>query len=291
VRELAVRTAGVEYFPGQTVIRLLRDRERAEGVEVQSPDHKRRTLRARLIVAADGRESTVARLAGAPARLRPHNRFVYFAYWHGVGTPKSEARVWMLDPDAAAVFPNEDDLTVIAAVPHKARLPEFRADPEAAYNRFVGDLPDGPEIAGAERASRLIGKLDMPNAMRPAARPGIAFIGDAALATDPLFGVGCGWAFQSAEWLVGETRSALLDRGDLDVALERYRRAFRRRLGPHHMQIADYSTGRPMRLNERIAFRAGAKDPVVGAALEEFVTRRRTILRLLDPRLVPRVLG
>jgi hypothetical protein len=90
---------------------------------------------------------------------------------------------------------------------------------------------------------------------------------------------------------VGETRSALLDRGDLDVALKRYRRAFRRRLGPHHMQIADYSTGRPMRLNERIAFRAGAKDPVVGAALEEFVTRRRTILRLLDPRLVPRVLG
>jgi len=46
-----------------------------------------------------------------------------------------------------------------------------------------------------------------------------------------------------------------------------------------------------MRLNERIAFRAAAKDPVVAAALEEFVTRRSTILRLLDPRLVPRVLG
>jgi flavin-dependent dehydrogenase len=291
VRELAAGTAGVEYLPGQTVIRLLGDRDRAEGIEVRSPDHKGRTLRAKLTVAADGRDSTVARLARAPARVRPHNRFVYFAYWHGVRSPKREAQVWMLDPDAAAVFPNEDDLTVVAAVPHKARLPEFRADPEAAYNRMVGELPDGPEIAGAERASKLIGKLEMPNTMRPAARPGIAFVGDAALATDPLFGVGCGWAFQSAEWLVDETHSALLDNGGLDVALERYRRAFRRRLGPHHMQIADYSTGRPMRLNERIAFRAAAKDPVVAVALEEFVTRRRTILRLLDPRLVPRVLA
>jgi menaquinone-9 beta-reductase len=290
VRELAIETAGVEYLAGQTVTRLLGGRDRAEGVEVESRDHERRSIRATLTVAADGRNSALARLARVPARVRPHNRFVYFAYWHGVRTPKDEARVWMLNPDAAAVFPNEDDLTVIAAAPHKARLPEFRADPEAAYNRVVGELPDGPEIAVAERASKLIGKLEMPNTMRPAARPGLAFVGDAALATDPLFGVGCGWAFQSAEWLVDETRSPLLDHGDLDVALERYRRAFRRRLGPHHMQIADYSTGRPMRLNERAAFRAAAVDPVVGAALEEFVTRR-TILRMLDPRLVPRVLS
>jgi flavin-dependent dehydrogenase len=291
VRELAVGTAGVEYLAGQTVIRLLGDRGRAEGVEVQRPDRKRRALRAKLTVAADGRDSTIARLARVPARVRPHNRFVYFAYWHGVRSPKSEARVWMLDPDAAAVFPNEDGLTVIAAVPHKARLPEFRPDPEAAYGRMVGELPDGPELAGAERVSKLIGKLEVPNKMRPAARPGVAFVGDAALATDPLFGVGCGWAFQSAEWLVEETRLALLDHGDLDLALERYRRAFRRRLGPHHMQIADYSTGRPMRLTERITFRAAANDPVVAAAIEEFATRRSTALRLFDPRLVARVFG
>jgi flavin-dependent dehydrogenase len=156
---------------------------------------------------------------------------------------------------------------------------------------MVGELPDGPELAGAERVSKLIGKLEMPNKMRPAARPGVAFVGDAALATDPLFGVGCGWAFQSAEWLVEEARSALLDHGRLDLALERYRRAFRRRLGPHHMQIADYSTGRPMRLNERITFRAAANDPVIGSAVEELVTRRSTVLRLLDPRLVSRLLG
>ncbi len=289
VRTLATDTPGIEYLPGRTVVRLLGDRDRVEGVEIESRDRRRRTLRAKLTVAADGRESTLARLARVPARVRPHNRFAYFAYWRGVDSPRDEARIWLLDPDGAAVFPNEDDLTVVAAVCHAARLPEFRADPEAAYNRMVGGLPDGPPMAGAERASKLIGKLEMPNKMRPAARPGIAFVGDAAVATDPLFGVGCGWAFQSSEWLVAETRSALLGDGDLDAALERYRRAIRRRFGPHHMQIVDYSTGRPMRRNERIAFRAAARDSVVGAALEEFATRRGTVLRLLDPRLTPRV--
>jgi flavin-dependent dehydrogenase len=291
VRGLAVETPGVEYFPGQTVVGLLADRGGVAGVEVGSPDHTRRSFPATLVVAADGRDSTVARLARAPARVRPHNRFVYFAYWRGVRSPKREARVWLLDPDAAAVFPNEDDVTVVAAVPHKVRLPEFRANPEAAYRRMVDDLPDGPELGSAERVSKLIGKVEMPNKMRGAARGGIAFVGDAALATDPLFGVGCGWAFQSAEWLVEETYSALLDHGDIDAALERYRSVFRRRLALHHMQIADYSTGRAMRLNERVMFRAAAADPVVAAAVEEVSTRRRPILRLLDPRLSTRVLA
>ena len=290
VRRLATETPGVESFPGQTVVRLLGDSGRVDGVEVEGPDLVRRTIEATLAVAADGRDSTIARLARVPARVLPHNRFAYFAYWRGVRTPKTEARLWLLDPDAAAVFPNEDDVTVIAAVPHRSRLSEFRADPEAAYRRMIGGLSDGPDLDAAERVSNLIGKLEMPNKMRPAARPGVAFVGDAALATDPLFGVGCGWAFQSAEWLVEETRSAVLGQGDLDLALRRYRRAFLRRLGPHHLQIVDYSTGRRMRLNERITFRAAATDPVIGAAVEEFATRRATFARMFDPRLAARSL-
>ena len=291
LRKLAVETPGVESFLGRTVVGLLGERDRVGGVEVEGTDHERERLTATLTVAADGRDSTVARLARVPARVRPHNRFVYFAYWRGVGTPKDEARLWLLEPDAGAVFPNEDDITLIAAVAHNARLPEFRADPEAAYARFVGRLPDGPELGDAERTSKLLGKLSMPNKFRVASRPGVAFVGDAALATDPLFGVGCGWAFQSAEWLVDEAGSAVLGDGDLERALDRYRRAFLRRLGPHHLQIADYSSGRPMRLNERILFRAATADPVVGAAAEAFATRRASPLQLmLDPRVGARVL-
>jgi flavin-dependent dehydrogenase len=290
LRRLALDTPGVEPFLGQTVVGALGNAAGVEGVEVEGTDHRRVAIRARLTVAADGVGSRLARLARVPGRVRPNERFSYFGYWRGVRTPDDEARVWLLDPDAAAVFPNEDGITLIAAVAVKSRLAEFRADPEAAYRRLIGGLPDAPDLASGELVSKLVGKLELVNTMRPAARPGIAFVGDAALTTDPLYGVGCGWAFQSAEWLVDETRSALLDGSDLDRALRRYARAFLRRLGPHHMQIADYSTGRLMRLNERITMCAAGHDPLVAAAVEKFVTRRGGMAALVDPRLIARAI-
>jgi 2-polyprenyl-6-methoxyphenol hydroxylase-like FAD-dependent oxidoreductase len=293
LRGFAAETPGVELLSGQTVVGILGDQGRVGGVEVESPDGNRRALPARLVVAADGRDSTIARLARVPARVRPHNRFAYFAYWRGVRPRSSEARTWFLDPDVAAVFPNEDDLSVVAAVAHRDRLEEFRGDPERAYLRLLGRLPDAPDLGDAERTSKLIGKLELPNKIRPAARPGLAFAGDAALATDPLFGVGCGWAFQSAEWLVNQTGAAVLGGApaELDAALRRYRRSFLRRLGPHHLQITDYSSGRRLRLNERLIFRAAANDADVGRAVEAMVTRRESLARMLDPRLVLRVLA
>ena len=135
-----------------------------------------------------------------------------------------------------------------------------------------------------------MGKIDVPNVMRPAARPGLAFVGDAALASDPVFGVGCGWAFQSAEWLADHTSEALVEGGDLDTALDRYRRVFRRRLGPHHWAIADMSTGRKLRAIERRTFRAATRDPVVADAVDRVASRRSSPLTMLDPRLMPRVL-
>ena len=290
LRELAACTPGVELVTGQTVVRLLGDDGPPTGVEVENPKREVQAVRARLVVGADGRNSTVARLARVPGRVRPNNRFFYLAYWRGIRPRTTRARIWLLDPDGAAAFPNEDDLTVVAVAPHRSRLPEFRADREGAYRRMVEALPDGPAIADAECASKLIGTLNVPNVMRPAAKPGLAFVGDAALATDPIFGVGCGWAFQSAEWLVDHTHAALLDGGDLDRALDRYRRAFRRRLGLEHWLIADLSSGRRLRANERTTFRAAAVDPVIARAIEEVATRRRSSLRMLDPRLSLRVL-
>jgi flavin-dependent dehydrogenase len=291
LRELAVGTEGVEYLPGWTVKRVLSDGSRTIGVEVEDRDHRTRAIRARLVVGADGRESTVARLAGVPGRVRPHNRFFYWAYWRGIEPAITANRVWLLDPEGGAQFPNEDGLTVLVAGFHRDRLAEVRADPEDAYMRAIAAFPDGPDLAGAERVSKVLGKLEMPNVMRPAARPGLAFVGDAALATDPLFGVGVTFAFQSAEWLVDETAGVLDRPRELDAALRRYRRKFAWRLGPHHLLIADFSTGRKMTPFERLTFRKAQSDPVVNRAFGEVLTRERSPFRLLDPRVTARLLA
>ena len=173
--------------------------------------------------------------------------------------------------------------------PHHDSLPEFRADLDAAYRRMVNALPDGPDLRAATQESKLLGKLELPNVFRPAARPGLAFVGDAALAADPLWGVGCGWAFQSADWLVEETADALTTGGDLDAALDRYRRVHRRRLLPHYLQISDIASGRPVNPLERRIYRAAARDRVVRRAFEQIGSRRRSPARILDPRVLARV--
>jgi flavin-dependent dehydrogenase len=289
LRDLAVNTPGVEFFAGSTATRVLFDDTRPAGVEVGDRNHRRTEIRARLLVGADGRNPTVARLAGVPGRVRPHNRFFYFAYWRGIKPATTVNRLWLLDPDGAAQFPNEDDLTMLVATYHRSRLAEVRADPEGSYAQAFAGLPDGPDLRDAEQVSKLMGKLEMPNVIRPAAAPGIAFVGDAALATDPFFGVGITFAFQSAEWLVDEASGALGDSEELDRALRRYRRKFAWRLGTHHLLITDFSIARKTRRIERRAFRNATLDPALARAFGEVLTRERLPFRLLDPRIPARV--
>jgi menaquinone-9 beta-reductase len=293
LRELTADTPGVDLMLGWTATGVRRDAVgRPAGISIEDRSHETRSITAQLVVGADGRESGVARLANVPGRVKPHGRFFYWAYWRGVrpeGRTK-RARMWMLDPDCAYTFPNEDDLTLVLVGPHRDRLPDFRADLEGAYMRMVRSLPDAPQLSGATRESKILGKLDLPNVIRPAARPGIAFVGDAALASDPLWGVGCGWAFQSAEWLVDETADALLNGADVDAALERYRKLHWKRLSPHHLAIADISTGRRMNALERRMGSVAPHNPVVRQVFEAVGARRKPPTAIFHPRVLVELL-
>jgi 2-polyprenyl-6-methoxyphenol hydroxylase-like FAD-dependent oxidoreductase len=289
LRRLAAETPGVELLAGWTAIGLLGE-GRPRGVRIESTAHEVREVRARLLVAADGRGSKMARFAGVRARSKPNCRFFYWAYWSGLRPAGTRARIWVLEPDCAYTFPNEDGLTLALVAPHQDRLSEFRADREGAYMRMLRSLPDAPEFDGATRESKLLGKLDAPNSIRPAARPGLAFVGDAALAADPFWGIGCGWAFQSSEWLVEETAPALRGKGDLDAALERYRRLHRWRLGPHCIQTSDFSTRGRMTSLERRAFHRATLDPVFARSLVKVFARERSVFHLLRPRVGGRLL-
>jgi flavin-dependent dehydrogenase len=288
LRQLAAETPGVELMSGWTAVGLLGE-GRPSGVRVEDRGHEHRDVHAELVVAADGRDSKVARWARVPGRVKPHARFFYWGYWRGLRPATERSRMWLLDPDAAYTFPNEDDLTVVLLAPHRDRLPEFQADLQGAYRRSVNALPDGPYLGEATLASKLLGKLELPNVMRPAARPGVAFVGDAALAADPPWGVGCGWAFQSADWLVQETAGALGDRAELDAALQRYRRVHRRCLLGHFLTISDFASGRLINPIERRLHRAAARDRVVQRAFERVGSRRRSPASMLDPRVLVRV--
>jgi 2-polyprenyl-6-methoxyphenol hydroxylase-like FAD-dependent oxidoreductase len=275
IREAAAAAPGVDLLLGQTAQRLLREGDTVCGVAIRGGDGNETELRARLLVGADGRESQIAKFGEVRTKTLPHGRFAYGAYFEGPQpAPDHISSLWMLNPDWAAAFPTDDDLVFYAAMPTKARLPEFRRDPEAALVDFLAGIPDAPPIRESRLVSDVLGKIEMPNRVRVQAGRGLALVGDAALATDPLFGVGCGWALQSAEWLTESVAPALRGEEPLERGLARYRQRHRRELRGHAFMIHDYATGRPLKRGERLLFAAAARDPKVATAFDEMGTRQ-----------------
>jgi 2-polyprenyl-6-methoxyphenol hydroxylase-like FAD-dependent oxidoreductase len=274
LRQTAAATPGVELMLGRSAERLVRDGEAVRGVVVGDPDGAETTLSAQLVVGADGRDSRVAELAAVKTKTSPHGRFAYGAYFDGPpGAAGCTSTIWMLDPHWAAAFPTDSGLVFYAAMPTKDRLPEFRKDPEAALISFVGDAPEAPPIRVSRKVSPVLGKIEMPNKVRAPIAPGLALVGDAAMAVDPLFGVGCGWAFQSADWLAESVAPALRGEEALQAGLARYRRLHRRGLRGHAWLINDYASGRRMNPGERLIFAGAARDPRLAANFEAFGTR------------------
>jgi 2-polyprenyl-6-methoxyphenol hydroxylase-like FAD-dependent oxidoreductase len=305
LRDLAANTDGVDLMLGHTAAALLRDPARADasgtaaerdgrvnGVLVRERDGSERELRAKLVIAADGRDSGIAKLAGVSTRLKQNNRFGYFAHYRD--TPLvtgNSAQMWLLDPDIAYGFPTDGGLTLLACMPHKDRIPEFKDDPEQAMVRLFERLPDAPRLDPAKRESKMMGKLDMPNAVRDTSRPGLALIGDAAIAADPVWGVGCGWALQSAEWLTDAVSPALAGgKADMDGALEAYTRRHRKGLAAHERFCSAYSSGRKFNPMEKLLYRGAARDRQIAGRMAEMGGRWITPQQMLTPGTVGRVL-
>jgi 2-polyprenyl-6-methoxyphenol hydroxylase-like FAD-dependent oxidoreductase len=289
IRGIAAKTVGVDLMLGETAEELVRDSHAGDsvcGVKVRDRHGAHRPLTATLVIGADGRGSRVAKLSGVKAKTVPHGRFAYGGYFAGP-PPKGwpDASLWLLDPDMAAAFPTDSDLTFYACMPTKERLPEFRSDPEQALKAMLASLPDAPPVAdsrvvAARDGKPILGKLDMTNVAHTPTAPGLALIGDAALAIDPLWGVGCGWAFQSAEWLAQSVSASLLGAEPLARGLARYRRRHARGLRGHATMIYDYASGRRFNPGERMLFSAAAHDERVARVFEAFGSRNIGPLRM-----------
>jgi 2-polyprenyl-6-methoxyphenol hydroxylase-like FAD-dependent oxidoreductase len=280
LRELAARTPNVTVRQGVTVTGLTRSATgRPSGVVGRTAGGEEVAIEAGVVVGA--------------GRVLPHGRIGYMAYYEGLdlsATDPLHAQMW-LGPDTRYCFPNDDGLTIAAAFVRKDQLPAFKANPEAALVASFAGLPGAPDFARATRVSPMIGKVDMPNVARPAAAPGVAFVGDAAQASDPLWGVGCGFALMSAEWLADELAGAFCAGTDPDVALDRYRRHHRRTLLGHHLQMCDFATGRDFNAFERRIFRAAARDDQVAEMVASMAARSRPIERMFPPRRFARAMA
>jgi 2-polyprenyl-6-methoxyphenol hydroxylase-like FAD-dependent oxidoreductase len=287
IRTRAAETPGVDLLPGHQVTGLVREAGRTVGVRASTPQGERE-IRARLVVGADGKDSAVAKFAGSPTRSHENARFGYLAHFRDLPLHGGIGQAWFLEPDMAYAFPNDDGVTVMAVFPEKKRLPAFREDLEGSFLSFIRALPEAPPIDSAERITKITGTVNYPLHSRRPTAPGLALIGDAALTSDPLWGVGCGWALQSAQWLTDAVAASTTGRGDLDRSLASYAREHRRRLRGHQYLAADYARARPFNPVERLMFSAAARDASLARHMHLFASRLIGPRQFLNPAALAR---
>jgi len=289
MRRHAVRSGDVELLRGWQVEDVLRSGRRVTGVVARNRSGQRAELRARLVVGADGRDSRVAKAAGLPEHRRRHERFAIWGYFENVVLASHpHNQIYFLDPDCAYLMQTDSDLTILVAASHKRHLPEYRRDPEGFYWRFLSRLPNPPRLEGAKQVGSFVARFDMTNIRRPATAPGLALIGDAACAVDPVWGWGCGWALRSSTLLAETVIPALKAGAGLERALLRYRvRHFSAFAGPYQL-AAEYSRGRRFTMLECMMLAAAARDSATARHMHGYVTSSIGAGRLFAPRALAR---
>ncbi|WP_299715713.1 hypothetical protein [Caballeronia sp.] len=189
----------------------------------------------------------------------------------------------MRGPETGYVFPNDDGITVIAYMATKDRLDGFRANPGEALERNMAGFPDAPDLSAAEPLGSALLVKDYPNLWRRPVVGNIALVGDALMSVDPLWGVGCGFAFQTAEWLVDTLAPALQQGRPIAPALQSYAKRVSRELNGHRFFILDYARRHGFNAIERLNFSAAAKDVASSRHLHTFGARLIGPARFLAP--------
>jgi 2-polyprenyl-6-methoxyphenol hydroxylase-like FAD-dependent oxidoreductase len=203
--------AGADLHMASRVTGLVEDRGRVAGVRVAHNDSET-TLRARLVVGADGRNSTIASLVGARKyNLTPNERFTYWSFFEGVEP----------DCDPAFVFHRWDDRIVIAThadnglyqvmiIPDLRHLPRFREDLEGSFMDYAHSCrPVAQALQSAHRVGKLFGMLRWEGFFRDASGPGWVLVGDAGHFKDPTPGQGIQDAFRQVDALAPAIATAL----------------------------------------------------------------------------------
>ncbi|WP_308222571.1 NAD(P)/FAD-dependent oxidoreductase [Frankia sp. AgB32] len=222
----AAQSAGAEVRQGYSVEELVFDDEgRVVGIRGRSAAGTVSEERARVVVGADGANSTIARLAGATTYNHvPASCFIYYSYFAGLPWSSFHHRTGH-DEQQMGAWPTNDGLHLVAVMRKRPRFRAFRAADEANFQEVVDQVtPDlGDDLRQAERVAPLQPMLYPDNYYRQASGPGWALVGDAGYYKDPYTGNGIADAFRHAGMLSSALLSGLdTDDQVLDTALRAY---------------------------------------------------------------------
>lgn len=207
--------AGAQVVPGRKVTGLVGSGAEADPVRGVTLDDGTE-LRARWVLGADGRSSSVAHHLGLDRRDERRGEVaMLLGYWRGL--PASDwIRLDMHERSALMAAPCEDGLHLLTVAGPATLTRGTPTDVAARYHRMLREFPAvlNPRLLdAAELVSPVVGAPEtmMRGYYRAASGPGWALVGDAGHFKHPTTGQGIGDALAQAEHVAQD----LLGGGDL----------------------------------------------------------------------------
>jgi len=217
------RAAGVEVHEGVRARDIVRQDGTVRGVVVES-DGAIERLEARLVVAADGRRSVIARKLGLLREHRTLRKFAVRGYWKGVEGLTDHGEMHVTRGGYCGIAPLGDEEANITFVLDQA---EMRAAGGGLADFYLRTLERWPRVrerlgrASLTSPPRAIGPLALE--ARRVSAPGAVLVGDAAGFYDPFTGEGVTLALRGAE-IAAEVAHRALANGATDLRLYDRRR-------------------------------------------------------------------
>lgn len=225
----AVRAQGAEVREGCHVESVIEHEGRVAGIGWRDPEGELRQARARLLIGADGRRSTVAALVGSwqPYRVSRNGRGLVFRYMDDPFPDSADASTyvqWREGSSIAFAFPTAPEgRLLVLLMGHRDEASAARRDPEGYWEQKLRAHPGlARRTAGAQNLSKVRSTAQTPAFFRASSGRGWALAGDAGHFKDPVTGQGMRDAMLAGRTLAESVLGVLDDPARLDLATRRW---------------------------------------------------------------------
>jgi flavin-dependent dehydrogenase len=200
--------------------------------------------RAKVVIAADGRNSELARAVRAETYApRPKGQWAYYTYFQDL--PVDGLETYIQPYRGWGACPTNDGLTMVVAGWPIAEADAYKADPEGNLFTTFDMVPEfGDRARNATRVERLTG-ASVPGYLRKPYGPGWVLVGDAAYNKDPITAQGIIDAFHDAESVAGALHQVWSGATTFDQAMHAHQRARDARVMPIYEFTSELATMEP----------------------------------------------
>lgn len=209
-----------------SLIHLVQNEGRVEGVQLKTPDGEQ-TVSARIVIGADGRHSTVAKLVQPTnEEASEGSRFILYCYvrnFHGVNGSADGPEFSIMEDEIAYVFPSDSGITCIAL---SMNIKDYDGNRKSTIQLFQDKIKRHKGIFERFEKANLEGNIlfsrPETNYVRVPVGPGWAMVGDAGLHQDPWSGHGMDMASTHASFLAESLNKWFSNSLTESEALEEY---------------------------------------------------------------------